>query len=382
MKIIALSADIPQFQYNRIFDKNWAKLFPGAEWGVALKKVLGERYQLVTSDVALSHIKTGFCKADNVMVIQHTTDKICEELLSLGCHPHIITVFESPLYAGNFYDYVDKYTSKFSHKILFNGLLEKCTGGKGKNNQVHFPSYEHEKKNDNFEPWIDRKFLVTIFGNKYVPLKVTVKRSVLRDNGWIIYRKVAQLLRGAHHAKTLTMWKLQLQDKRLELLSYFLEYREIDLFGKGWDNLKNLPPYWRDKLNILSDVEVKTVDYVDKKNAISRYRFCLCLENVSYPGYVTEKIFDCLVAGVIPVYEGAPDIEQFVPPECFIDIRKYPDLNDLRAVLYNMTEKEANRMIEAGQEFLRSAAGKRHSYEGFAGFISGLIEERSDNVSV
>ena len=67
----------------------------------------------------------------------------------------------------------------------------------------------------------------------------------------------------------------------------------------------------------------------DKISCLREFRFCLCLENCSYPGYVTEKIIDCLVAGVIPLYQGAPDIAEFIPAECFIDISQYSDLGEL-----------------------------------------------------
>ena len=49
-----------------------------------------------------------------------------------------------------------------------------------------------------------------------------------------------------------------------------------------------------------------------KLNAIARYRFCLSLENSLAPNYVTEKLFDPLMVGTLPVYRGAPDAAQGV----------------------------------------------------------------------
>ena len=34
------------------------------------------------------------------------------------------------------------------------------------------------------------------------------------------------------------------------------------------------------------------------------YRFCVCLENDVYPGYVTEKPFEAYLSGCIPIYRG------------------------------------------------------------------------------
>lgn len=36
-----------------------------------------------------------------------------------------------------------------------------------------------------------------------------------------------------------------------------------------------------------------------------RYKFTIAFENQSYPGYVTEKIADALMAGTVPIYWGA-----------------------------------------------------------------------------
>lgn len=44
-----------------------------------------------------------------------------------------------------------------------------------------------------------------------------------------------------------------------------------------------------------------------------RYRFVLAFENSNEPHYITEKIFNVLEAGAIPVYMGAPNIYDYWP---------------------------------------------------------------------
>ena len=56
-----------------------------------------------------------------------------------------------------------------------------------------------------------------------------------------------------------------------------------------------------------------------KLAVIGRYRFCLSLENSRAPDYVTEKLFDPLMAGTVPVYRGAPNAAEFAPPRSYID---------------------------------------------------------------
>lgn len=50
----------------------------------------------------------------------------------------------------------------------------------------------------------------------------------------------------------------------------------------------------------------------------SHYKFTLAIENRVDVGYVTEKFFYALEAGSVPVYYGAPDVEEFAPPDSFI----------------------------------------------------------------
>lgn len=57
---------------------------------------------------------------------------------------------------------------------------------------------------------------------------------------------------------------------------------------------------------------------------IARYRFTLAFENSIDDDYVTEKFFDPLIAGSVPVYLGAPNIAAYAPAEnCFIDVRDF-----------------------------------------------------------
>jgi hypothetical protein len=50
-----------------------------------------------------------------------------------------------------------------------------------------------------------------------------------------------------------------------------------------------------------------------KLDKVARYKFTLAFENSLTRDYVTEKSFDPLIAGSVPVYLGAPNIEEFAP---------------------------------------------------------------------
>ncbi len=61
-----------------------------------------------------------------------------------------------------------------------------------------------------------------------------------------------------------------------------------------------------------------------KADTIADYMFTLAFENARTPDYVTEKFFDPLVVGSVPVYLGAPNVDEFAPADhCYIDVADF-----------------------------------------------------------
>ncbi|KAJ6817263.1 alpha-(1,4)-fucosyltransferase [Iris pallida] len=63
--------------------------------------------------------------------------------------------------------------------------------------------------------------------------------------------------------------------------------------------------------------------------AMSHYKFVLAIENHVLDSYVTEKLFYALDAGSVPIYFGAPNVWDFVPPNSIIDGSKFSSLEEL-----------------------------------------------------
>jgi hypothetical protein len=62
-----------------------------------------------------------------------------------------------------------------------------------------------------------------------------------------------------------------------------------------------------------------------KNEIIARYKFTLAFENSISEDYVTEKFFDPLVFGSVPVYLGAPNVARFAPGDhSFINVADFP----------------------------------------------------------
>lgn len=60
----------------------------------------------------------------------------------------------------------------------------------------------------------------------------------------------------------------------------------------------------------LNNTGIRVAPEIPKIECIRKYKFTFAIENSSYPGYVTEKIIDPMVAHSIPIYWGSPDIKK------------------------------------------------------------------------
>lgn len=373
---VALSAESAVFNCNKVLEPEWAAKFPGASWMPILKNSLEPKFEVVTADVALRNIEQGDWVAGEVFVIQHVHDSVAHALVAHGATPLILTCLESPLYVGAFYDQIASIAPKYKYRILFSGLQDHFSKEKGLDYCIRFPSYFLSSLNYQIPPWQGRKFMVAVIGNKYLT------QSILRyfrnpcDLIWFIRQKLGGFLRSGSFtgfsSKKFKAEKIQLQDLRLRLISFFLKSGDLDLYGNGWNELKNLPTSWRVILEPLL-IENSPKPCLNKLATIRNYKFSLCIENAQFPGYITEKIIECFVAGVIPIYMGAPDIDLIIPSECLIDFRNFKNLNDLLDYLQDLRDDEAIMMINAGRKFITSAQGRLYSYEGFSEIIENII---------
>ncbi len=117
-----------------------------------------------------------------------------------------------------------------------------------------------------------------------------------------------------------------------------------------------------------------------KCDVLKHSRFSICYENASgFDGYITEKIFDCLNSGCIPVYWGADNISQYIPPSCFIDKRSYSDLGELYQYMKNMPESDFLAYQNSIAVFLAGSAASAFSVDRF---VETLFNHISADVHV
>ncbi len=202
------------------------------------------------------------------------------------------------------------------------------------------------------------------------------------------------LLMINHNKLPALAWN-ELYTERLRALEFFARTGEIDLYGRGWDQpsfqmgigwmpgtLQHAQRFCLKQWQRIRPVpalqaarRVYKGSVPSKIDTLGNYKFCICFENAILNGWVTEKIFECLAAGTIPIYWGAPDIERYVPQSCFIDMREFWTYQELGGFLKALGPSEIHRYKEAGRDYLNSPQFRPFSKQAFTELIARIIEE-------
>ena len=124
---------------------------------------------------------------------------------------------------------------------------------------------------------------------------------------------------------------------RITYTSRLMLHMKVDSYGL-WNTNKAHPP------------ELEPKRYHDRTRSklrlLSRYKFTLAFENTSEDDWVTEKIWQPLISGCVPIFLGASNIDEIVPmTKSFINVRDFPDPKDLADYL-NYLDKNDTAYME------------------------------------
>ncbi|XP_029944250.1 alpha-(1,3)-fucosyltransferase 4-like [Salarias fasciatus] len=119
-------------------------------------------------------------------------------------------------------------------------------------------------------------------------------------------------------------WVVSHWENRLERVHFYellKDYIKIDLFGRA--GTFTLPP-GRDSV----------------VQMIRQYRFYLAFENAQHTDYITEKLWNAVQGGAIPVVLGPSrkNYERFLPPEAFIHVDDFPTVQELAQYLLKVKD--------------------------------------------
>lgn len=365
---IAVCSDISQFHFDRLRDRNWSQNFLGSAWVTSLYERQGELgIKVASGDIALQLIRSGAWRATDVHVVQEMDARHGLELCKLGSIPAVLTMLESPLVAYRSVDRLTRSSIRFAHFIGPQAIFARLPAqGQSQHWQLSFPSYWRDQL-PTPDPWMQRRHAVLIAANKYWCERKWTRVHTLKDALRVLRHGLRKWVSPTYQSCR----RLQLHDARLDLLEVLGLRDQVEIFGRGWNDLGNMPPKQAAKLSTISSVFRGPCD--NKHETLSRYKFTIAFENTAYPGYVTEKVVDAMVASSVPVYLGAPDVAEQLPADTFVDCQALKSPEEIAAHLKRMTVSEAMEMIAAGQKFLRSPQGQRHTYEGFGEWIVSLV---------
>lgn len=183
---------------------------------------------------------------------------------------------------------------------------------------------------------------------------------------------------------------LELYSKRVEAIRWFEKYHSgnFDLYGIGWDTYHfNGPKIIRALNRIKPLTKLLAPSFPSykgkverKKEVLEKYKFAICYENArDISGYITEKIFDCLFAGCVPIYLGANNIIEHIPKECFIDKRDFESYEELYVFMHNMSDDDYSAYLKAIEKFLNSDKIYPFSSEYFAKIIVDTLLDDTKN---
>ncbi|WP_161957599.1 glycosyltransferase family 10 domain-containing protein [Mariprofundus sp. EBB-1] len=152
---------------------------------------------------------------------------------------------------------------------------------------------------------------------------------------------------------------------RIRAIEFFSGQEEkMDLYGIGWESssLQAVRKSYKGKC-------------VRKRDVLKQYKFSLCFENTrDDAGLITEKIFDCFAAGTVPIYYGAPNIQDYIPSECYIDFREFINYERLYDFMVKMTEEEYQVYLDAVKAFIDSSDYQRFTSKGFSQTVLSQIQ--------
>jgi hypothetical protein len=89
------------------------------------------------------------------------------------------------------------------------------------------------------------------------------------------------------------------------------KYKKVDAPGRSMNNMPGIDTFYQgDKWEI-------------KRQFLSPYKFTIAFENDIFPGYQTEKLYDAMMAGSIPIYCGDPFVGDIFNTKSFINAFEY-----------------------------------------------------------
>lgn len=160
------------------------------------------------------------------------------------------------------------------------------------------------------------------FGDRYFRLPLIYHPMYRQDYDRMVNRQL-----GEHRNKfcSFVYSNPQASPLRERFFDKLSCYKKVDSGGKFMNNVGEPVP--------------------DKYSFEKNYRFSIAFENVSHPGYSTEKLMQSFAAGGIPIYWGDPLIEKVFNSKAFINVMNFSNIDE--AIQYIKAVNENDTLYNA-----------------------------------
>ena len=345
---------LDEFMNDQFKSKSYMNQFPGGYIMPLISEYLeGLGYRCISYDkyMELSIPKKGFLITD--MSAKKNT-RIPDNLI-----PLIAYSLESPLYSALYYSKVSWYSRKYLTLMDWEGVSAIHPKVKSKLVPMKWPCYR------------DRKILgspkVGSMQSKVAFISTNKKSFNFSPPRSSFFQFLKYCLFFVYIISLKTTRKFRsccLYNAKMKVLKSLLDGDLVDIYGRGWDKSIFFKQY---PSSIMGPNK-------DKQSVICNYKFSLCIENMSFPGYLTEKIYDSLFAFSIPIYLGDPEIDKKIPKNCYIDLRDFSNYNDLVNYLKYMPDQLYDDYILNIKKFVDSYETTTFTCKQFASLISNQVK--------
>jgi hypothetical protein len=150
--------------------------------------------------------------------------------------------------------------------------------------------------------------------------------SYCRPEDWLAFQPAPVAARAYERAPAVYVASSTFNlSRRIEYARELMRHMPVDSYGKVLNTR-----------SLVADQGRQT-----KLETIARYRFTLAFENSISRDYVTEKFYDPLLVGSVPVYLGAPNVIDHAPAAgCYIDVREFANPRQLARFLIDLSSDE------------------------------------------
>ena len=235
----------------------------------------------------------------------------------------VITLGKKEKQQGKFYDTCFPYNSVPNPNF-------QMTKGISVENIIKSNNFENRFKLEN---WIKRKIVVSLIAsNKVSPTKISnydLRRELAQSFSKPILEIYGELWNASFFKKILHRTRVAVHAIRNGVIP-----NPISIYGSFFTSYKNY----------ISPIR-------DKRLITEQSKFSLVVENSNY--YVSEKLFDALISGSIPIYFG-PNLEDFGIPGKKITFKPKGSVQKLEEKINNISNKEVNDYLKEIKKFLKS----------------------------